>query len=88
MVWYRRFDLYPRFSGLSSAEVSDLFTTVRCVSGMIEEVYKVASLNIAIQDGLNAGQSVQHLHVPTQRRPRRPRRNDGRGGGQYWEAPE
>jgi bis(5'-adenosyl)-triphosphatase len=63
MFWYRRFDLYPRFSGLSSAEVSDLFTTVRCVSGMIEEVYEVASLNIAIQDGLNAGQSVQHLHV-------------------------
>ena len=30
---------------------------------MIEKVYKATSLNIAIQDGPDAGQSVPHLHV-------------------------
>jgi bis(5'-adenosyl)-triphosphatase len=30
---------------------------------MIERVYKATSLNIAIQDGPDAGQSVPHLHV-------------------------
>jgi bis(5'-adenosyl)-triphosphatase len=30
---------------------------------MIEKVYKATSLNIAIQDGTDAGQSVPHLHV-------------------------
>jgi diadenosine tetraphosphate (Ap4A) HIT family hydrolase len=63
MFWYRRFDLYPRFSGLSSTEVSDLFTTVRYISSMIKEVYKATSLNITIQDGPDAGQSVPHLYV-------------------------
>ena len=53
----------PRYSGLSSAEVSDLFMTVGRVSGMIEKFYKATSLNIAIQDGPDAGQSVPHLHV-------------------------
>ena len=53
----------PRFSGPSSAEISDLFLTVRRVSRMIERVYKATSLNIAIQDGPDAGQSVPHLHV-------------------------
>ena len=53
----------PRFSGLSSVEVTDLFLTVRQVSSMIERVYKATSLNIAIQDGPDAGQSIPHLHV-------------------------
>ena len=30
---------------------------------MIERVYKASSLNIAIQDGADAGQSVPHLHT-------------------------
>lgn len=53
----------PRYSGLSPAEISDLFLTVRRVSRMVERVYKATSLNIAIQDGPDAGQSVPHLHV-------------------------
>jgi len=53
----------PRYSGLSSDEVADLFSTVRKVAGMVEKVFKATSLNIAIQDGPDAGQSVPHLHV-------------------------
>ena len=30
---------------------------------MIEHVYKATSLNIAIQDGVDAGQSVPHVHT-------------------------
>ena len=52
--------------------------TVRRVSGMIEKVYKATSLNIAIQDGSDAGQSVPHLHVHII--PRRKGDLDNRGG--------
>jgi bis(5'-adenosyl)-triphosphatase len=30
---------------------------------MVEKVFKATSLNIAIQDGPDAGQSIPHLHV-------------------------
>ena len=33
------------------------------ISRTIERVYKASSLNIAIQDGEDAGQSVPHVHV-------------------------
>lgn len=60
----------PRFSDLTQAEVTDLFLTVQRVGRMIERVYKATSLNIAIQDGADAGQSVPHVHthiIPRQR---------------------
>jgi bis(5'-adenosyl)-triphosphatase len=53
----------PRFHDLTPSEVSDLFLAVQKVSRMIERVYKATSLNIAIQDGVDAGQSVPHLHA-------------------------
>lgn len=53
----------PRLSDLSEAEVQDLFQTVQRVSRMVERVYKATALNIAIQDGAAAGQSVPHLHA-------------------------
>ncbi|KAK9378906.1 HIT-like domain-containing protein [Kockiozyma suomiensis] len=52
----------PRLKDLSTEEVSDLFITVQKVSAVIEEVYHGQSLNIAIQDGALAGQSVPHVH--------------------------
>ena len=53
----------PRFNDLSAAEVQDLFLTVQRVSRMVERVFDASSLNIAIQDGLDAGQSVPHVHA-------------------------
>ena len=53
----------PRFSELTSSEVADIFLTVQKVSRMIERVFKATALNIAIQDGEDAGQSVKHVHV-------------------------
>ena len=55
--------IVPRFNDLSAAEVQDLFLTVQKVSRMVERVFDASSLNIAIQDGVDAGQSVPHVHA-------------------------
>ena len=68
----------PRLSDLTYAEVTDLFLTVQRVGRMIERVYGASSLNIAIQDGADAGQSVPHLH--THIIPRKEQDLDGQGG--------
>ena len=60
----------PRLSDLTSDEVSDLFLIVQSVSQVVERVYKASALNIAMQDGADAGQSVPHVHthiVPRQK---------------------
>ena len=55
--------IVPRFNDLSVVEVQDLFLTVQRVSRTVERVYNASSLNIAIQDGIDAGQSVPHVHA-------------------------
>lgn len=67
-----------RMSDLNHAEVTDLFLTVQQVGRMVERFYGASSLNIAIQDGPAAGQSVPHLH--THIIPRRSADLDGQGG--------
>lgn len=52
----------PRFTQLSPDEVTDLFQAVHLVSKAIEKYYKADALNIAIQDGPLAGQSIDHVH--------------------------
>ncbi len=69
----------PRLTDLSQAEVSDLFMTVQRVGRMVERVYEATSLNVAIQDGPDAGQSVPHVH--THIIPRQKADFDDRGGG-------
>ena len=44
-------------------EHADLFQSVRVVSNVLEKYYSADALNIAIQDGKDAGQSVPHVHV-------------------------
>lgn len=53
----------PRLSQLNPKETADLFLTVKEVSAMLERVYKATALNVAVQDGAAAGQSVNHVHV-------------------------
>lgn len=53
----------PRFTGLSSAQVADLWSLAQRVGSMLEAHYNVESLTLAIQDGPEAGQSVPHVHV-------------------------
>ena len=69
----------PRLSDLSHDEVVDLFLTVQKVGRMVERVFKASSLNIAMQDGADAGQSVPHVH--THIIPRKAADLDDRGGG-------
>jgi len=69
----------PRLCDLTQAEISDLFLTVQRVGRMVERVYNATSLNVAIQDGPDAGQSVPHVH--THIIPRRDADLDDRGGG-------
>lgn len=52
----------PRLSGLTQDEVLDFYDTVHKVSKTIEKYYEADALNISIQDGPLAGQSVPHLH--------------------------
>lgn len=67
-----------RVSQLTSAEVTDLFLTVQRISRMIERVFSASALNIAIQDGKDAGQSVPHVHCHVI--PRKGGDLDDRGG--------
>ncbi|KAF2673646.1 putative Bis-tetraphosphatase [Microthyrium microscopicum] len=53
----------PRLHDLTAAEVSDLFQEVQRVGRMVERVFHASALNIAIQDGSDAGQSVPHVHA-------------------------
>jgi bis(5'-adenosyl)-triphosphatase len=69
----------PRFSDLTQTEVTDLYLTVQRVARMIERVYDASSLNIAMQDGADAGQSVAHVHAHVI--PRKKADLDDRGGG-------
>ncbi|KAL4863725.1 hypothetical protein BDV12DRAFT_189457 [Aspergillus spectabilis] len=55
--------IVSRVADLTPPETADLFLTVRRVGRMIERVYGATSLNIAIQDGPEAGQSVPHVHA-------------------------
>ena len=51
----------PRFHELSPDEVIDLYTSVHLISKRLENAYDAEALNIAVQDGLHAGQSVPHV---------------------------
>lgn len=68
----------PRFSELRADEVTDLFMTVQRVARMLERTFKADAHNIAIQDGVAAGQSVPHVHVHVI--PRQKGDMDKRGG--------
>uniref|UniRef100_A0A2C9JV67 Bis(5'-adenosyl)-triphosphatase n=1 Tax=Biomphalaria glabrata TaxID=6526 RepID=A0A2C9JV67_BIOGL len=48
---------------LNPAEVTDLFLTVQHVTEILKKHFKATSSTMAIQDGLEAGQTVQHVHV-------------------------
>ncbi|KAJ1471942.1 bis-triphosphatase-like protein [Baffinella frigidus] len=50
--------IVPRVSDLDEAASADLWKTVKAVSKVVEEVYGAEGLNIKIQDGRAAGQSV------------------------------
>ena len=52
-----------RVGDLSGTEISDLFQTVQAVSRMIQRVFDARAVNIAVQDGVEAGQTIPHVHA-------------------------
>lgn len=52
-----------KFSELSRGEVTDLMLLVQRVEKTLERLYETESTTITIQDGVDAGQSVFHVHV-------------------------
>ncbi|KAJ8046262.1 Bis(5'-adenosyl)-triphosphatase [Holothuria leucospilota] len=52
-----------RFEGLEPNEVADLFQTAQSISTQLGRHFKATSLSIAVQDGPDAGQTVNHVHV-------------------------
>ncbi|CAJ1331080.1 unnamed protein product [Effrenium voratum] len=53
----------PRLADLSQEEFDDLFRSVRVVQGALESSYGAEASRLGIQDGLDAGQTVPHVHV-------------------------
>ncbi len=52
-----------RFADLTAEEVTDMFGCVHRVAPVLESVFTSTSLSIVIQDGVDAGQTVPHVHV-------------------------
>lgn len=52
-----------RLRELTVDEIKDLYACVQLISGPLEELYNASSLTISTQDGVDAGQTVQHVHV-------------------------
>ncbi|XP_071960623.1 bis(5'-adenosyl)-triphosphatase-like [Antedon mediterranea] len=52
-----------RFRDMTVDEVSDLFQVVQLVSTEIQTYHRSSSFTMAMQDGEEAGQTVQHVHV-------------------------
>lgn len=52
-----------RFADLTTEESIDYMQTLQLVHKFIISTYKADSLNIAIQDGPESGQSIPHLHT-------------------------
>eukprot|EP01135_Chromosphaera_perkinsii_P006655 Nk52_evm57s554 gene=Nk52_evmTU57s554 len=52
-----------RFYELTEEEISDLFKLVQEVGEVVEGFYKASSLTISVQDGKEAGQTIDHVHV-------------------------
>jgi len=52
-----------RFAELTKEEVTDLFLSVHRIGPVIEKAYGGTALTLAVQDGADAGQSVEHVHV-------------------------
>lgn len=52
-----------RLSDLTDAEVYDMFKLAKRVQQAVEKIHGATSSTVAIQDGPEAGQSIEHLHV-------------------------
>ncbi|CAL1531037.1 unnamed protein product [Lymnaea stagnalis] len=52
-----------RMTDLNPAEVTDMFLTVQRVIEVLKRHFDAPSSTLAIQDGMEAGQTIQHVHT-------------------------
>lgn len=52
-----------RFTDLTEEEVGDLWLSAQAIGAILEGKYKTDALTLSMQDGLAAGQTVNHVHV-------------------------
>mmetsp|Transcript_15753 Transcript_15753/g.37405 ORF Transcript_15753/g.37405 Transcript_15753/m.37405 type:complete len:200 (-) Transcript_15753:86-685(-) len=52
-----------RMADLTDAELCDLWRSTREIGAKVEAHYGAEASNVAVQDGLAAGQTVPHVHV-------------------------
>lgn len=53
----------PRLSDLTPEEVADLFQCAHRIAPVLQSVHSSTALTLAVQDGKDAGQTVEHVHV-------------------------
>lgn len=53
----------PALADLTAAECADLFETSRRIGNAVMAAYGAKSMQLSVQDGREAGQSVPHVHV-------------------------
>ena len=53
----------PRLADLTTDEVADLFQCAHRIIPILQRVHGSTSLTLAVQDGRDAGQTVDHVHV-------------------------
>ncbi len=51
------------FDEIEESEVVDIFLSLRKVYQILKKTYGSKSFNVVIQDGIDAGQSINHLHI-------------------------
>ncbi len=52
-----------RFADLNQEEVSDMFCCVHRIAPVLQDMFSGTAVTIALQDGKDAGQTVEHVHV-------------------------
>lgn len=68
----------PRFTAMEGPEAASLFESVSRVAKAVEKALDVPGMNIGINNGEVAGQSVPHVHVHIV-----PRRENDEGGSMH-----
>jgi bis(5'-adenosyl)-triphosphatase len=66
-----------RVNDMTDAETSDLLVVGRFVARITERVYGASASTFVVQDGVDAGQTVAHVHLHVM--PRRPGERVGEG---------
>ncbi|EAL70021.1 hypothetical protein DDB_G0274257 [Dictyostelium discoideum AX4] len=55
--------IVPRVKDLTKEEFTDLWLSAQRISSVVEEHFNGDGITFAIQDGKNAGQTVEHVHI-------------------------